>query len=565
MPADIVSPSGPPQQPYNGDGIYSDSGTRGQQSSTTRVATDATSATGTGGTTGGRENRGTNASSEPPSNNPARDNISSLANPNTIKILGTSIQPKAFGQQLLNQSVQKTIAAVRQDKLFKLYEERANLIKEGIELEVKHKLTLEKLEQQYRPRKQVDTNPTSATYGRIVEVPPKLTKEQYEKLVAIESGGEVYTNPDPSSRLTTFKMGGFDENGKLKPPIEVEPDKIVYEGNYPTAKKSLEARKAKNQKDIDDLKADREEARKKRKTDRAAKKAARKAKTKEQRKEAIKQRVNSILKDAKKTLPPIVITLAVGQVEKIIAQNAKIKKLVDETNKIIESANLSNDPVKLKDATIRRDNAIRVIESNERNIQQILKQIETLNLYINIFQGIVNVITAIPIPTAVPPGIGIPINVIMRLVQILFRISQLLSILSAYIPDVQTSLNNVISILNGHKAQLLNINGIIENAASSSISNGTTTPSNVANVNYGPADQLYKGFKFVIRKEAETTPTGGRETRGERLGPGVLRHYAVAINRAGIEVLKSELSFTLDTNDLIEQLKIIIDQRGLQG
>jgi hypothetical protein len=127
--------------------------------------------------------------------------------------------------------------------------------------------------------------------------------------------------------------------------------------------------------------------------------------------------------------------------------NAKIKKLVDETNKIIESANISNDPVKLKDATVRRDNAIRVIESNERNIQQILKQIETLNLYINIFQGIVTVITAIPIPTAVPPGIGIPINVIMRLVQILFRISQLLSILSAYIPDVQISLNNVINIL----------------------------------------------------------------------------------------------------------------------
>ncbi len=353
MPSEIVSPSGPPSQPYNGDGIYSDRGGTGQQSSTTRTTTETTTPTGTGGTTGGRENRGTNVSSEPSPNNPARDNISSLANPNTIKILGNSIQPKAFGQQLLNQSVQKTVAAVRQDKLFKLYEERANLIKEGIELEIKHKLTLEKLEQQYRPGKQVDTNPSSATYGRIIEVPPKLTKEQYEKLVAIESGGTVFTNPDPNARFTTLKFGGVDEEGNIKPPIEVEPDKITYEGNYPTAKKSLEARKAKNQKDIDDLKADREEARKKRKTDRAAKKSARKAKTKEQRKEAVRQRVNSILRDAKKTLPPIVITLAVSQIEKIIAQNAKIKKLVDDTNKIIESANISSDPVKLKDATIR--------------------------------------------------------------------------------------------------------------------------------------------------------------------------------------------------------------------
>ncbi len=154
-------------------------------------------------------------------------------------------------------------------------------------------------------------------------------------------------------------------------------------------------------------------------------------------------------------------------------------------------------------------------------------------------------------------------NVIIRLVQILFRISQILSILSAYIPDVQTSLNNVINILNGHKARLLNINGIIENAASSSISNGTTTPSNVANVNYGSTDVLYKGFRFVIKKEEEATPTGGRETRGERLNTGAMRHYAVAINRAGIEVLKSELSFTLDPNDLIEQLKLVIDQQNL--
>jgi thiol-disulfide isomerase/thioredoxin len=37
------------------------------------------------------------------------------------------------------------------------------------------------------------------------------------------------------------------------------------------------------------------------------------------------------------------------------------------------------------------------------------------------------------------------------------------------------------------------------------------------------------------------------------------------INKDGIEVLKSELSFTLDPTDLVEQLKIIIDQQNLQA
>ena len=46
---------------------------------------------------------------------------------------------------------------------------------------------------------------------------------------------------------------------------------------------------------------------------------------------------------------------------------------------------------------------------------------------------------------------------------------------------------------------------------------------------------------------------------------GYKRRYAVAINKRDIESAKSEYSFTLDPNDLIEQLKLIIDQRNLQA
>ena len=44
---------------------------------------------------------------------------------------------------------------------------------------------------------------------------------------------------------------------------------------------------------------------------------------------------------------------------------------------------------------------------------------------------------------------------------------------------------------------------------------------------------------------------------------GNKRHYAVAIDTNNVEVLKGELSFTLDPNDLIEQLKLIIDRENL--
>jgi len=65
----------------------------------------------------------------------------------------------------------------------------------------------------------------------------------------------------------------------------------------------------------------------------------------------------------------------------------------------------------------------------------------------------------------------------------------------------------------------------------------------------------YKGFKFKIKEEQNQAFV----VKGNK------RRYAVATDRDGVEVLKSDFSFTLDPNDLVDQLKLIIDQRNLQG
>jgi hypothetical protein len=69
----------------------------------------------------------------------------------------------------------------------------------------------------------------------------------------------------------------------------------------------------------------------------------------------------------------------------------------------------------------------------------------------------------------------------------------------------------------------------------------------------------YKGFKFKIKEEQTLGAQQAIVVKGNK------RHYAVAINRDGVEVIKSDYSFTLDPNDLVEQLKLIIDQQNLQG
>lgn len=65
----------------------------------------------------------------------------------------------------------------------------------------------------------------------------------------------------------------------------------------------------------------------------------------------------------------------------------------------------------------------------------------------------------------------------------------------------------------------------------------------------------YRGFRFQIKQEDNPKFI----VRGNK------RHYAVAINAKGIEQIKSDYSFTLDPQQLIDQLKVVIDQQNLQA
>ena len=73
--------------------------------------------------------------------------------------------------------------------------------------------------------------------------------------------------------------------------------------------------------------------------------------------------------------------------------------------------------------------------------------------------------------------------------------------------------------------------------------------------NFGTNFGSYKGFTFALKEENNPK----FNVRGNK------RHYAVAINKNNVEIVKSDYSFTQDPNDLIEQLKLIIDQQNLQS
>ena len=422
-------------------------------------------------------------------------NVSSLVSPDILFNLKNSQSVKAFGDQIKDTTKQKIITAAAQSTLARLYEEKAALIKEGIEAEITHSKTLLQLEKQKTPGKKIEN-------GKTVETPPQISEEEYILLVGIEN----------------INYAAFQEN--------------------------LQKRKDENQKAIDTFLKDPFAKIKEKKKKQKEARAKAKSRTKAEKRKAKQEKRKAVLRSAK-SLVPVLTLLLTDKISEIIAQNDTIKKLVDDTNRIITEANESGDQAKLDNAKVVRDSALRVIQSNEDKINKINEQLQRVSLYINLFNTIVNIIGPIVLPTPIPTPIDvvtIPKENFRR--KVFEPALKVLNVLIALLPTISVSLEKAVQILQDYKAQLLNINGTLDNLASPTLVNKGT--------DYG----TYKGFKFALREE-----TGPRAvTVGENK-----RHYAVAINKQNIEQLKSELSFTLDPNDLIEQLKLVIDQQNLQG
>ena len=443
---------------------------------------------------------------------PTTGNISSLAPQDTLSNLSKSSLPTTFGDQLPKLAAATVLAAASKTKLAKLTKEKAALILEGKQLDIQHQATLSKLEQAKTPKKQI-------VNGETKEIPAELTEEEYQDALIIENGGTL-------------------------------PNGQIIKGNYPTAKENLQKRKDENQKAIDDIIKDPFKSQKDKAKKRKSKSKKRIKKTKEEKEAAKKARRKAILQGARaaKSLVPVITLFLVDKIAAVIAQNDKIGQLVDDTNAIIEEANLSNDPIKLQNAKLARDNAVRIITDNENKIRKINNDIQRISIYISIANVIVNIIGPIilGLPTPAPaPDAVTPAKEIFRR-KIYEPTVKILSGLSTYLPIILLSLEKAIQILNDYKSQLLNINGEIDNAATSSdlfLTDPTGT--------FGE----YKGFKFAIKEEDNP----------KFVVRGYKRRYAVALNKRNIETLRSEYSFTLDPNDLIDQLKLIIDQRNLQA
>jgi hypothetical protein len=199
----------------------------------------------------------------------------------------------------------------------------------------------------------------------------------------------------------------------------------------------------------------------------------------------------------------------------------------------------------------------------------------------NILPPLTQAITLIklaPIPSSIPPGIGLPVGIITTIGDVLGDIKDVFKTLTSQL-DAFDSISDYITSTIDEILSKLSLLDILINKCKRELQNSlppnaapisATSPLSLSNElppvdpellnqiqkikdsKQNTLDMTYKGFTFEIIEDPNNTLS-------------IPRRYAVAKNSQGIVLLKTNPSFTNDSNVLIEELKFLIDKNSLNA
>ena len=493
-----------------------------------------------------------------------QSNISSLVPSNITNTLSQIQNPQSFGDQLLDNAKKQVINAAL-GIVQKLKDEIQKTILRKIEFEKNHIKKLLELSKQ-------NIGTTTYDFGRVIEIPPTLSDEEYQAAVDLEN----FSYEKEKIKIDKNLKGLQDRLQKilLDPFIKIKTDYVAFKG-----------------------------------------KVAGKKLNRETLKQLYKsEKVQQLLKNVFKGLVQITASLLTGELIKVIANSAELQELVDKTNEIIDNAVTLPQ---LNQARVARNGAISTINRQENRIRAILKVLQTLNIILTIFGILTAILNIIPVPSPlgilakpatikfinakeIRDGIGITLSILIPMLTSAIAILEDLkrqlreinqkiedktldllddNTLFDYISQITLSSENPISDINRrsdesdseyadrlrNSSSLLNLlvsqnPGVSATSLQDTLNNSSLSTLNglvnkVLPINNNSVIGNYKGFTFVLKKEDDP----------RFVVKGNKRHYAVAVNTKGVEQLKSDYSFTLDPQQLISQLKLQIDNQNLQG
>lgn len=292
--------------------------------------------------------------------------------------------------------------------------------------------------------------------------------------------------------------------------------------------------------------------------------------------------------------------LIVSQLKNLLGLEDLIRGLIRKILQNLDICELLNQlPLEEVEKTIKkiislRNDVIDFINQILQIISSLLSITSIIQTLITVFKLILDLIPIITlaIPSAVPPGIGLPVglgvtfssllamakNFITSVESILNvlntgliflseQLSKIIDILSSITIDLfqcvdklnETQLNQDNNFLilkekirkSSNQEDIIQLNNQLNNIINENFNRLIGTLSPIPNVNLGIQSEEYKGFTFSIKTKntIEGTP----------------QQYAVALDVRKIQVLEGRPSFASDTKVLIQELKTIIDRQNLSG
>ena len=400
---------------------------------------------------------------------------------------------------------------------------------------------------------------TISTASAVKTLGNQLVDQSKEKIISTVSGkvqqltsqiAEVIILEQKAKVNNGLELKRLDILLKQKQITQEQYDKAIERENVSFLKKKndLEQLRIKLEEDKKNIINDPFRKIKEKANARKVRRAKRKSRTKAEKAKAKRDLARKVISNAAKTLAPIIALQLANQFASIISQRSKLEVLVDQVNVYIDQA---NTPDTVAIATNLRNNTIALINSTINKLNSLQKTLGIISISLTIFNTLIPLLNRTAPLTVIgtPPGVPIVTMVVHDEIRNKKqRLEKLVPALSAVLSIATIALTNEIEKLNELILKLRNVNldGLDQQQLTDLTSSIYTNVDDFSS---------YKGFNFKIKEEQNQAFV----VKGNK------RRYAVAVDRSGVETLKSELSFTLDPQDLVDQLKLIIDQRNLEG
>lgn len=272
--------------------------------------------------------------------------------------------------------------------------------------------------------------------------------------------------------------------------------------------------------------------------------------------------------------------MALGTVIAGLVKNAA-RSLVNfelAVDPILERLQQACPPKAELEAIIKQKNSITTALTQVQTALTTMVQTgQTVTGIINVADIAVRVIKNLPLPTAVPPGVGIPINVINRFTDTLIKLSDLIKVskgvVSSIAPAVQSLNNDIQTILSALARLDVLLVGCLEadtvgltdeekedyfTSLGINLNTLDTTSSPEVNIAGGQALEdslapnsndplIYKDFKLIIDNDKENTLSFPRR-----------RIVATRVTDA-VQIV-GDYSFSSSTQILVDEIKFKIDK-----